>query len=282
MVRFFVIIGLLLCSPSVFAQKVIEMFEGQNDLPESTSGIKFDSLDAGGSSESESGAYGGFTMIFEREGSSILVPATVQGKPVYFVFDTGATTSTLSYDFAKAANILPKSDYPTVQAQTANGMAVFQFGLIDQLVLGGRLHAGVTFSVCSACPTGMHKGKPIVGLLGLNVISRYRVSIDDGAGKIEMTPGSRFSDRSRDIGPWLVIEDFQITIDTGKHKALIKVQNLAPRRISDVTLMAQCADGKQVEVDQKSIEARGKTTFAKLSAPGDCRIVDFSFDQPKW
>lgn len=282
MVRFIVIIGLLLFSPGVFAQKVIEMFEGQNELPESTSGIRFDSLDGGGSAASEAGADGGFTLLFEREGATMLVPARVQGKAVYFVFDTGASTSTLSYEFAKAANILPKSDYPAVQGQTANGPVVFQLGLIDRLELGGRLHTGVTFAVCNSCPSGMHKGIPVVGLLGLNVISRYRVSIDDGAGKIEMMPGSRFSDRSRDIVPWLVVEDFQISIDTGKHKALIKVQNLAPRRISDVILVAQCADGKQVEVDRKTLEARAKTTFAKLIAPGDCRIVDFTFDQPKW
>lgn len=281
MVRFLVIVGLLFVSPSAFAQKVVEMFDGQNELPESV-GIQINSLDQGDASAVDSSGGSGFSLHFDRDGSSMLVPATVQGQAVYFLFDTGATTTTLAAWFAKEVNLLPKSDYPAVEFQTANGPTVAQFGVIDRLVLGGRLHAGVTFSMCASCPGGTFKGKPIVGLLGLNVISRYRVSIDDGAGRIEMSPGTRYSDRTRDIMPWLVLEDFETTIDTGRHKAFVRVRNIAPRRISEVTLVAKCADGTQIEVDQKPIEAGAKTTFTKLIAPGDCRIVGFDFDQPKW
>ncbi|MEZ4458833.1 MAG: retropepsin-like aspartic protease [bacterium] len=279
------ILAFLMClSSSAYAQKVLEMFEGQNDLPETSGGIRVESMDKGTVSEfSDSGADSGITLVFEHQGSSILVPATVQGKPVYFLFDTGATTTTLSYDFAKSAGILPKADYPVIQVQTANGPAFAQFGLISQLVLGGRNHAGVSYTVCDNCPTGVYKGKPIVGLLGLNVINRYRVSIDNGSGKIEMFASASYSDRKRDIEPWLQMGDVGAKPDgKGNYVTTVSVHNKAPRTISELTLVLTCTNGNTVELGQKSISAGSKAKFSKAVDASKCMGAGFDIVGAKW
>lgn len=288
MLRILVLTAISLVGTPAYAQKVLEMFEGQNDLPESNHTIQVESLDANAQASSydgESGTQvdGGITINFERDGTSILVPATVQGKPVYFMFDTGATTTTLSYAFAKSANILPARDNPVVTVQTANGPRQAQFGLMDRLVLGGRTHAGVTFTICNACPAGTYKGKPVVGLLGLNVINRYRISIDEGHGKIEMYPNTRFWNRSRDIEPWLEVDDYKSFPDGARNRdTSVTIKNRAPRAIAELSLGLECSDGRVIQLGKKSIPAKGSATFKKSIELKGCSGMKFQFDDHKW
>lgn len=280
------LLSVLLClTPSLgLAEEPLELFEGQNDLPESNSGVRIESMDSG-SVRIDGGtqADGGITIKFERQRGSIMVPATVQGKAVYFVFDTGATYTTLTSEFAKSANILPKKDYPTTVMSTANGNRRAQFGLMDRMSLGGRNHTNVTFSICDACPSGLYHGKPVVGLLGLNVLNRYRYSIDEGAGKIVMQPHSMYASRLRDIQPWLEIGKSNFWPDGDqRYKAVVTVHNAAPKAVSEADLKLECADGSVVDMGKKTISARGKATFTKQVNTRSCRGVRFYFAETKW
>lgn len=288
MLRILVLTAMTLAAAPAHAQKVLEMFEGQNDLPESTTTIQVEALDQGTTSDSfESGSGtqvdGGITLHFERDGSAMLVPALVHGKSVYFMFDTGATITTLSLAFAKTANIVPDKNNPEITVQTANGPRNAQFGLMERLELGGRMHSGVSFTICDSCPSGTYKGKPVVGLLGLNVINRYRISIDEGHGKIEMYPNTRFWNRSRDIEPWLEIDKITALPDGARNRnASVSVKNRAPRKIDELSLSLECNNGRLIELGKKSIPANGKATFTKSVELKDCEGVQFKFDGHKW
>lgn len=279
----FVLTALCLTTSPAWAQKVLEMFEGQSDLPDTAGVVQVESLDKGTSTSfGDSGTQvdGGITIRFEREGASILVPATVNGKGVYFIFDTGATTTTLSYEFAQAAGLMPAKDAPVTQVQTANGSAVVPFGLINRLNLGGRDHSGVTFAMCTNCPVGIHKGKPVVGLLGLNVINRYRVSFDESAGKIEMYPNASYSDRRRDIEPWIQVDDFSVAAGS-KPKATAAIINRASRSIHEVTVVLKCDNGKRISLGTKSISAKSTQKFSKVITDS-CPRFQFDLESPKW
>ena len=150
-------------------------------------------------------------------------------------------------------------------------------------MLGGRNHAGVSYTVCDNCPTGVYKGKPIVGLLGLNVINRYRVSIDNGSGKIEMFASASYSDRKRDIEPWLQMGDVGAKPDgKGNYVTTVSVHNQAPRTISELTLVLTCTNGNTVELGQKSISAGSKAKFSKAVDASKCMGAGFDIVGAKW
>lgn len=268
-------------------QGAIDLFENQDSLP--SGGITVESADGapivdGGEWDGSSSARvdGGITLTYERNGSSILVPAEVEGKSVYFVFDTGATYTTLTGKFAQSAGIQPKKGYPQSVVQTANGPAATQFGLINTLELGGRNHHGVTFNVCDQCPTGTYKGKPLVGLLGMNVIGRYVTSFDDARGVIDMMPSSRYDDRTRDVEPWLQF----VSGRSGRiGKALVideTIRNLAPRRIRKLALRIVCAGGAPFEWS-KAVGPGGSAKIKETIHSGDCSVaVDRQIVASSW
>lgn len=275
-----------LCVSSSHAQ-VIDLFDDQDTMPASSISI----TDAEGNSvaatvevDSTGATSTGntITLNFERQSSSILVPVRVNGKEVYFLFDTGASYTTLSPKFARSINVLPKKDYPVGMSQTAGGPRPMQFGLIDRLDLGSRRHTAVTYAICEQCPSGVYKGRPIVGLLGLNVVGRYRYSIDDGAGKIEMTPHSDFANRKRDVFPWLKVAFNASPESFEEWRAEAIVSSLAPRPIRDLQVHFTCSNGAAHALGSKNLSAKGKTTFAKTFSGQECPGMDFDVISARW
>lgn len=268
------VVFLTLSLPAFAQDGVIDLFEGQSDMKattvtlESSSGPVIESGNARGGGYTP-GAGGGFTLNFERTGNTILVPATVNGRDAYFLFDTGASYTTLTGDFARTAGITPRKDYPSLTLQTANGLIRSKLGIIDALVLGGRAHDGVTFGVCDRCPTGTYKGKPIVGLLGMNVIGRYRTSFDHSKGVIEMAPSDGYLDRWRDIEPWVDVK-FTAHRVGGKERTLLGwVENRSPRSIRQMTLEYWCKGGARGRAD-RSLGANKREKFSVTIGNGDC------------
>lgn len=282
------ILTFLVSIPAIAAAQVIDVFEDQDAMPQTKVSVTDSDgnvvIDNGTASSDSGGiqADGGITLEFERQNSSILVPASVNGKKVYFLFDTGATFTTLIGPFARAANVYPRKNYPVGMSQTAGGKRAMQFGLIDRLDLGGRRHSAVTYAVCNECPSGIYKGRPIVGLLGLNVVGRYRYSIDEGAGKIEMYPHSEYSNRKRDVTPWLKA-DFDSVPETFKEwRAVVTMQSQAPRSIRDLRVQFTCANGKSHTLGPKTISARNKAKFSKSFEAGECPGMNFDIVSAKW
>jgi aspartyl protease family protein len=88
--------------------------------------------DVGGNAAQVSGST---IRIRKSDDGHFWVRASVNGKPVNFLIDSGATTTTLSRTSASAANVEPSGGFP-VMVETANGTVEAQRARIAMLVVG--------------------------------------------------------------------------------------------------------------------------------------------------
>lgn len=97
--------------------------------------------------------------------------ARVNGQPVRFVIDTGATTIALAEDDARRAGIDPDSLAFVGQARTANGMVQTATVMLDSLTIGEIAEYDV--------PAVVLRSDLDLSLMGMSYISRFaRVSIE--------------------------------------------------------------------------------------------------------
>lgn len=257
--------------------QMIDLFDDQDSMPERVVAVGEASAESG----QEASAPGAITLTFERQNTSILVLASVRGKEAYFLFDTGATYTTLTSAFARSIGAMPPPGAPVITVETANGPAATQMGLIDQFTLGRRPHSGVSYLLCDACPSGTYKGKPVVGLLGRNVIGRYRYSIDEGTGKIVMHPSSNYNDRIRDVENWLQIEDSRVgDMDRSGIRVIAMLRNHASKSVTDVEVVLNCG-AREFSLGRKSIPSRSTRKF-EGRVSGECPNPHFQYKSPRW
>ena len=114
-----------------------------------------------GSGQSESG---GKMRIARGEDGHFAVNAMVNGTPVRFLVDTGATVTSMTVATAKAARI-ETGGYP-VMVETANGMAQGARGTMDRLEIGSITRRDL----------GVHvmPGMSDTNLLGMNFLSSLK------------------------------------------------------------------------------------------------------------
>ena len=112
-------------------------------------------------------AQGELVITRHRDGH-FYVDGTVNGKPLQFMVDTGATGVVVTEAFAQDAG-LPRGE-PT-KFNTANG------ALAGRMVWGVAVTAG-PFSVSpTSVGVGLVGGKPDAGLLGQSFLSKFQVSM---------------------------------------------------------------------------------------------------------
>ncbi len=301
-------LGLLLsgclAASSVNAQQVIDLFEGKQDAAPAENLLVESIFSATGGDESmevsslqiDRGVSGGgathggqaLRLPFERSGSGILVKAKVQGRAVYFLLDTGATHSTLTPEFARELGLTPADGNPKVMAQTANGVVERTYGLIPRLELGDRMHSKVAFTVCESCG-GAGRDYPIVGLLGLNVLRRYRMTIDDKSGFVELMPQGEFLNQRDDINPWLDMGFHRMVVSGGSGNQtgnVVKVTNQSAHAIQDIEIAWSCsvAGGEGFDTDLKiaKIAAKGSSEVGLPLPPKNCQNHQLSLRRAHW
>lgn len=112
-------------------------------------------------------AQGELVIPRHRDGH-FYVEGTVNGEPLRFMVDTGATGVVVTEAFAQGAG-LPRGEPTTFN--TANG------ALTGRMVRGMAVTAG-PFSVSpTSVGVGLVGGKPDVGLLGQSFLSKFQVSM---------------------------------------------------------------------------------------------------------
>ncbi|HEY9092694.1 retropepsin-like aspartic protease family protein [Parasphingorhabdus sp.] len=98
------------------------------------------------------------------------VNAQVNGTPVRFLIDSGATTTAMTLETARAANVdIDESGFP-VYLNTANGMVEAQRGTIQSLRVGPMM--AVEFPVVVAEAFG---GSNVLGMNFLSAMDSWRV-----------------------------------------------------------------------------------------------------------
>jgi clan AA aspartic protease (TIGR02281 family) len=238
----------------------IDLFDNQDSMSSTTIAIEGESsgggLDLGGSAPG-----GPVTLKFARTDQSLLVETRINGNKAYMIFDTGASLTSISTSYLKSIGLTPPADAPMTTVSTANGMSAARFGMIDNLVLGNRTHTGVTFLTCDACPMGQRDGRPIVGLLGLNVLNRYRYSIDESQGTIVLTPTSAYNNRMRDIEPWIqVIGGRGEPAPKRKSRVIFEVVNRSRRTVDEMIFQVSCSNGDTATLEPMKLPAKKKMT----------------------
>ncbi|WP_114964486.1 retropepsin-like aspartic protease family protein [Alkalilacustris brevis] len=95
----------------------------------------------------------------------------IEGEPVRFVVDTGATDMVISHDDARRIGLDPDTLSYTGRAQTANGVVRTARVTLDRVSLGGIVDRNVTAWV--------NEGELGLSLLGMSYLQRFaRIEIE--------------------------------------------------------------------------------------------------------
>lgn len=112
-----------------------------------------------------------------KRNGALLTFVEVNGFEVLLFVDTGATITLLNRSVAERAGVVFTGHW--FKAHTANGVADFELGRIENLRLGDRTLQNVEVSVCDEC---IRIGTD--GLLGLDVQARLDVFVDVVGGQL--------------------------------------------------------------------------------------------------
>lgn len=262
------------------AQTTIDFEElrRNHDLGEpATSSAEQPSIQIESSGAKAAGAAPTLELPLERDARQMLVPAVVGSRSVYFVFDTGATYTTLTPTFAREIGATIPADGPSSLTDTANGRFVMRFGLLSSLRLAGRDHQWVTFGICPSCGGGFYRGKPVVGLLGLNVLRRYRLEVEHAKGRVRLHPSASWHDVSHDVRPWLDVRHGSHTADTMR----MKVKNIAPETV-EVTMQITCGSDDEHRSARRSIPSGEQRDFSFSVRRSSCLRPSFGVASARW
>ena len=187
------------------------------------------------------------------------------------ILDTGATYSTLSADALDEIGVHIAPDAPWVELRTAGGLIEAPLALVDAIWLGEFPVEWVTVAVCEACSHA-----PIEGLLGLNVLQRFRVSIDHESRKIELHPRRDDSNRRLGIGHWLKVTGRITRSAEGNIDLELHGRNQARQAIASAVINISCS-GVGFAVELGEIPARGEA-YTRIDLPKDMNCEEHTLD----
>ncbi|HEY4439014.1 MAG TPA: aspartyl protease family protein [Candidatus Elarobacter sp.] len=135
-------------------------------------------------------AGGATTIPFELVDNHVAIPVTINGKgPYRFLFDTGGA-NLIDTALAKELGLggVGNAQGSGVGAATEG----FAIGVADRVQIGGATLRKQVFSVAPVrAGFGMSSGKPVDGLVGFEVLSRFVTTFDYGKNEIVLrSPGS--------------------------------------------------------------------------------------------
>lgn len=233
-------------------------------------------------------------LPLRRRGSSFFVEVQVKGQRVLLLVDTGASLTSLTPTFARAVGALPDKNAPQVTIRTGNGRKRETLGLLPALRLGGHTLRNVTFSVDHTHEQERVDGLPLVGLVGMNVLMRFRVTLDGDQGVLELTPGARYADPLLDAQHWVDADtSISRTVEGETGKVLSrtmrsKLTNLSKRPLDGVRVRYTCArpDGSEATFDSAPTALTPRTwqTVDTVVPPAaQCaRVHDAQLIEARW
>lgn len=178
----------------------------------------------------------GLYVNFDPNTTGITVPATLMGpdgvREVSYLFDTGATFTTITPKLAAQLGIDVRRDAPTQSFNTAKGKTETPMVFLDALTLGDVTIEGVLVSICDTCAT-----EKTEGLLGLNVTRNFVVEMDYQREQMHLDPRNFSEDGNRGFDIRHVV-DLSLAgspeIYRGYIAWTLQIENKASRDIYDV------------------------------------------------
>lgn len=116
------------------------------------------------------------------DGKHLIVDGTLNGTisgPM--LVDTGASYCVLTRGTARRLGLKARAEH-TIPVATANGQVDADFVEIEAVQLRGARVAGVDAVIMDAVEP------PLIGIIGLNFLARYRFSVDLAEGTLRLEP----------------------------------------------------------------------------------------------
>jgi len=218
-------------------------------------------------------------------GTAIFIDATLEGfgdrkVELPYLFDTGASFTTISTQTAADLGIAIPRDAPILTFNTASGPRESRMVYLPALRLGDVRVDGLLVSVCDGCVNSRH-----AGLLGQNVMRRFFVQIDFMSGETLLVPRnvSARLNRAYDIEPMVEMElDGAPEVWLGRIRWVVVVHNRGTVPINKVTPVVSFTDGPSLR--GKSIGriepggtgrslVEGRASTGKVSSKGHYQLV---------
>jgi hypothetical protein len=192
---------------------------------------------------------GDIIVPITEQGAAIFLSLELEGpqgktKRVDYLFDTGASYSTLTSATARELGIVIPEDAPSLEFNTASGLRESRMVHLPALILGDVRVPGLLVSVCDSCATDRTGG-----LLGLNVMREFLVQMDYQGNRMRLLPRVHEGrpNRAYDIAPML---DLQIEgrpeIWLGRIRWVVTMTNKSSVPIEDAMPRVDFKDGPQL------------------------------------
>jgi len=219
---------------------------------------------------------------FSAAGNAILMSVELRGPAgrieLPYLFDTGASFTTVNTKTAAKLGLDVPEDAPTLQFNTASGPRESRMVYLPGLRLGDTVLEGLLVSVCDGCVNERTEG-----LLGLNVMREFFVQMDYQAERMHLIPRQHEGrpNRAYDIGPTLKLDvEGTPEIWLGRIRWILLVENRGTVAIEGVIPEVQFSDGKRMRgAPIARIEPGGvgrSLVEGKTHARGDKDVLGFT------
>lgn len=185
---------------------------------------------------------------FSAAGNAILMDVELIGPAgrltLPYLFDTGASFTTVNTATAERLGLVVPDDAPTLQFNTASGPRESRMVHLPALRLGGVELRGLLVSVCDGCANDRSQG-----LLGLNVMREFLVEMDYQAERMSLIPRPHDGrpNRAYDIGPAVQIEvEGSPEIWLGRIRWVLLVRNRSTVALENVVPEVLFSDGQRM------------------------------------
>ncbi len=202
------------------------------------------------------------TVPFSDKGAAIFLDVVLEGadgqlEPLEYLFDTGASYTTITSATARRLGIEVPDDAPTLEFNTASGLRESRMVHLPALRIGDVRVAGLLVSVCDSCAT-----ERTGGLLGLNVMREFFVQMDYQGKRMQLIP--RIHDhrpnRAYDIEPVLDIQvEGRPEIWLGRIRWVVTLTNRGTVPLHDVMPRVDFNDGPTLYGERVEQIAPGET-----------------------
>lgn len=217
------------------------------------------------------------SVPFAEEETAILVDVTLHGpnstQSLPYLFDTGASFTTISSKTAANLGIQVPADAPTLTFNTASGPRESRMVYLPAIEIGEVMIHGMLVSVCDACVNERTQG-----LLGLNVMREFIVEMDAKNQRMLLAPrlAGENPNRAKDIEPVVQLKiEGAAEMWLGMVRWVVLIENRGTVPVRDLVPVVEFTDGPRLvgaKIDEIAPGAVGRSLVegkAKLEGSAD-------------
>ena len=160
--------------------------------------------------------------------------------------------------------------------QTAGGPQTTQIVALDRIWVGGLEVEGVTVAVCGPCASG-----GTVGLLGMNVLDRFLITVDGARSELALRPRAQQTDRSKDVAPWIQLDAEGTRWPDGRSEVIVEATNRSSRWIEKLTVAIRCKETRYADILDLGPGQLGRVEVS-VDAAADCASFQVELERAVW